>query len=200
MRKIRASALLIGLLGLLAIVVVGCGGSEEQKGSYNADTAEAKQGGEITVLQGGDIQHLDPGQSNYQLDYQTLYSMHRPLYSYKAKETEKPVPDLAAGEPVISKDQKTITVPIKEGVKFSPPVNREVVADDVKYAIERAFSKNGNQGYARVYFGAIEGVPGSKPGEFQEISGLQTPDDHTLVIKLTKPTAGTVKQALVMPM
>ena len=199
MRKIRASALLIGLLGLLAIVVVGCGGSEEQKGSGNADTAEAKQGGEITVLQGSDIQHLDPGESYSQLDYFIQYAMHRPLYSYKAKDLSKPVPDLAASDPVISENQKTLTISLRKGIKFSPPVNREVKADDVKYALERAFTANVQSGYAREYFGDIEGAPGSKLGKYQKISGIQTPDDHTLVIKLTRPTAGTVSQALVMP-
>src|SRR5687768_18047912 len=52
----------------------------------------------------------------------------------------------------ISKDNKTITVKLKSGVKFSPPVNREVTSKDVKYAFERAFSENVPSGYATSYF------------------------------------------------
>jgi ABC-type transport system substrate-binding protein len=45
--------------------------------------------------------------------------VHRP-------DSFKPVPDLAAGAPNISADAKTVTVMLKRGVHFSPPVNREV--------------------------------------------------------------------------
>jgi peptide/nickel transport system substrate-binding protein len=83
-------------------------------------------------------------------------------------------------------------------VKFSPPVNREVTSQDVKYAFERAFTQNVPSGYATSYFGDIKGAP-KAPGKFKDIPGLKTPDDRTLVIELTKPTAVTVAAALVMP-
>src|SRR5215217_2238211 len=109
-----------------------------------------------------------------------------------------PVPDLAEGDPQISKDNKTITVKLRSGVKFSPPVDREVTSKDVKYAFERAFTQNVPSGYATSYFGDIKGAP-KAPGKFQAIPGIKTPDDQTLVIELTKPTAVTVAAALVMP-
>ena len=48
-------------------------------------------------------------------------------------------PDLAESMPEVSSDGCTVTLKIKQGIKFSPPVNREVEAKDVKYAIERGF-------------------------------------------------------------
>ena len=39
--------------------------------------------------------------------------------------------------PEISARRKTVTVHLKEGVHFSPPVNREVTSEDVAYAMER---------------------------------------------------------------
>ena len=113
-----------------------------------------------------------------------------------------PVPDLADGEPEISSDNKTITVKIKKGVKYAPPVDREVTSKDVKYAIERAFTTNVPSGYATSYFAEIEGAPEDAPikiAELKPFTGLQTPDDNTLVIKLTKPVAQRVAAALVMP-
>ncbi len=92
------------------------------------------------------------------------------------------MPDLAEGEPQISKDNKTITVKLRSGVKFSPPVDREVTSRDVKYAFERAFTSNVPSGYATSYFGDIKGAP-SAPGKFRSIPGIKTPDDHTIVLR-----------------
>ena len=110
------------------------------------------------------------------------------------------VPDLAESAPEVSADGKTVTVKIRKGVKFSPPVNREVTSKDVKYAIERGFFNTVNNGYAGAYFGDIEGAKvGAKPGT--RIPGIETPDDQTIVFKLTKPTGGVLAAgALGMPL
>ncbi len=44
------------------------------------------------------------------------------LYSYKPEDGTNMVPDLADGDPQVSEDGKTVTVKIKPGVKYSPPV------------------------------------------------------------------------------
>ena len=85
-------------------------------------------------------------------------------------------PDLAADMPEISEDGKTVTVKLKQGVTFSPPVSREVTSADVKYAIERAFTANVANGYAGVYFGDLDGAP-KEHGKYKEIKGIETPDD-----------------------
>src|SRR3954454_21239260 len=129
------------------------------------------------------------------------YAVNRTLYSFKPDNDEKPVPDVADGEPQISKDGKTITVKIKSGIKYAPPVNREVTSKDIKYGIERAFTSNVPSGYATSYFAEIEGAPSSPVpiSKLEPFAGLQTPDDQTLVIKLTKAVAPRVAAALVMP-
>jgi peptide/nickel transport system substrate-binding protein len=73
-----------------------------------------------------------------------------------------------------------------------------VTSKDVKYAFERAFTANVPSGYAGVYFRDIEGAP-TAPGAFRDIPGIETPDDHTIVFKLSKPSAVLVSQALAMP-
>ena len=91
-----------------------------------------------------------------------------------------------------------MTVKLRPGVKFSPPVNREVTSADVKYGIEPAFFKTVNNGYAGVYFGDIEGAKtGVAPGT--KIKGIETPDPHTVVFKLTRPSGGVLAGALTMP-
>src|SRR5215218_5655868 len=205
MRRVRLSALLIGLIAIFALVAAGCGGSDsEDSGSSSGKSqggapAKGKQGGDLTFLAAADIDYLDPGQSYYTFGYQVLYSTNRPLYSFSPDQPDKPQADLAEGDPQISDDKKQITVKLKTGVKYAPPVNRAVTSKDVKYAMDRAFSANVPSGYATSYFGDIVGAPAKPTKGVQDISGITTPDDQTLVIKLKRPVAVTVAAALVMP-
>ena len=123
-------------------LVVGCGGDDD--GEEPADQGSqpqqgAKQGGDLSVLYAGDVDKIDPGQTYYQYGFLVAYATQRPLYSFKPDDAINPEPDLAEGPPEISSDGKTVTVTIRDGVKYAPPVDREVVSADVKYAIERGF-------------------------------------------------------------
>jgi peptide/nickel transport system substrate-binding protein len=192
-----------------AMAFVACGGGDDDKGGSSttagakagpASIKPGKAGGKLTVLASGDVDYLDPGQDYYTFGYQVQYAVNRMLYSFKPDDSEKPVPDLATGPPEISPDNKTITVHLKKGVKFAPPVNREVKAQDIKYAFERAFSKHVPSSYAGTYFSSIVGTPAkANAGEITPISGIETPDDLTIVFKLKDASAAFVSQALVMP-
>jgi peptide/nickel transport system substrate-binding protein len=190
----------------LALFAAACGGSSGGGGGGSASTTsgteikQGKQGGTMTYLAAADVDYLDPGQTYYTFGYMVAYAVNRTLYSFKPDDSINPVPDLAVAKPKISADNKTITVKIRRGVKYAPPVNREVKAQDIKYAFERAFSKEVPSGYAGTYFSSIVGTP-AKPntGDPKPISGIQTPDDHTIVFKLKTPSAPLVSQALVMP-
>ena len=84
-------------------------------------------------------------------------------------------------------------------MKFSPPVNREVTTKDVKYAIERAFTKTVNGPYVGAFMSDIEGVKAFQDGKAKEISGITTPDDQTIVFTLSRPRAAIVAGALSLP-
>jgi peptide/nickel transport system substrate-binding protein len=198
--------LLAGLVTALALFAAACGSSSKSGGGGGSSTTstgtqvtQGKQGGKLTYLAAGDIDYLDPGQTYYTFGYMVQYAVNRTLYSFKPDNSTTPVPDLATGPPEISSDNKTITVHIKKGVKFAPPVNREVTTKDIKYAFERAFSKNVPSGYAGAYFQSIVGAPPSGSGSIKPISGIETPDDQTIVFKLKEALAPLVSQALVMP-
>jgi len=183
--------------------VSGCGGSNQppQGARAGAPISPGKTGGAVTFLASGDVDHLDPGQMYYAFTYMVHYAVNRTLYSFKPNDGEHPVPDLAEGDPEVSADNRTITIRIRRGVRFAPPVDREVTARDVKYGIERAFTSNVPSGYATSYFSEIDGAP-SEPVAMKDLRsfrGLETPDDHTLVIKLTEPVGPRVAAALVMP-
>jgi peptide/nickel transport system substrate-binding protein len=214
------------LLALLAVtaafVVAACGGSDNNgdngttagggqasqeasgpgkllEGTASSNTGEeGKRGGKITMLAAGDVDFIDPGRTYYSFAFGILNALHRTLYSYGPLSTDETIPDLAESQPEVSADGKTVTVKIRKGVKYSPPVNREVTSADVKYAVERAFTSALGNGYARAYFGDLVGAP-KKPGGYKAISGIETPDDQTIVFKLTRGTGRTVAGALVMP-
>src|SRR5688500_2204664 len=191
------------VVAALALAASGCGGSDEGSGPEGGSESsgapiKGKKGGKVTFLAAADVDYVDPGQSYYTFGYTVQYAVNRPLYSFEPDDAETPVPDLAEGEPEISDDNKTITVKLRPGVRFSPPVDRAVTAKDVEYAMERAFTANVPSGYATSYFGDIVGAP-DEPGRYKDIKGISAPDDRTLVLELDKPTAVTVAAALVMP-
>jgi peptide/nickel transport system substrate-binding protein len=203
MRRARLSFLLLSLLAVFALVAAGCGGDDDEGGgggdAQTGAPTEGKQGGDLTFLAAADVDYLDPGQSYYTFGYQVLYATNRPLYSFSPDQPDQAQPDLAEGDPQISEDNKTITVKLKTGIKYAPPVNREVTSEDVKYAMERAFSANVPSGYATSYFADITGAPDEPTKGVKPIEGIETPDPQTLVINLDRPTGQMVAAALVMP-
>ena len=168
--------------------------SGENGGGANVSASQGQQkGGTLKVVSAEGWQHLDPGESYFQIDYLVMYAVHRPLYSFDP--SSKLTPDLAAGPAEISPDGKTVTVKIKPNVMFSPPLSRAVTSDDVKYAFERLFNPNVPNGYATSYY-PIVGADKAKGGP---ISGIETPDKTTIVFHLTTNYGATFAQALTLP-
>src|SRR4051794_29607375 len=197
----RAVAMLAAATALLG--AAGCGGGDNNDSGTTKTSSSApsgaKAGGDLTILYSADTDNIDPGISYYQYGMNIAYATQRPLYSYKPDNAKDLEPDLAEGPPQISSDGKTVTVKIKSGVKFSPPVNRVVTSKDVKYGIERGFLKTVNGPYVGAYMGDMVGLKDFQSGKAKDISGIQTPDDTTIVIKLTRPRGAIVAGCLSMP-
>jgi len=193
---------------LLALFVAACGSdNSSSSGDKAAEKSSANQkealssgqkGGTLTQLGSSDVDFLDPGHSYYTAGFQVIYATNRTLYSFKPEDGTNPVPDLAEADPEISPDKKTVTVKIRKGVKFGPPVNRDVTSADVKYAIERFFSVNVGGQYPG-YFSPIVGTPAKPTTGVKPISGITTPDPQTVVFKLKQPVGVSFAAALVMP-
>lgn len=184
--------LLVALLAL-ALIGAGCGGSDKKDtggGNVSKPAAGAKKGGTLTVISQGDVDSLDPGYWYYQYDYMAMQQpTQRMLYGWEPDKTV-PSPDIAEGQPEVSDGGKTVTIKLKKGIKYSPPLqNRTVKAADFKYSYERCFLPQVGNGYINTYFGNLEGVKAYTDGKAKEITGLQAPDDNTLVFKTTEPNA-----------
>lgn len=193
---------------LSAAVVAGCGAGGSKPGgatgggtTSGTDTGQgATRGGTLEVVSSQDIGGaggLDPGSAYGGIDLLYLTATQRTLYAYEPGSPNKVVPDLAAGPPQVSDGGKTLTVKLRPGVRFSPPVKREVTAGDVKYAIERGFNPHVANPYAGTYYGSLVGARHANGGP---IRGIATPDDHTVVLRFTEPVADLVVQAATLPL
>ncbi len=93
------------------------------------------------------------------------------------------VPDAATDLGKISNGGKRYTFKIKQGVKFGPPLNRQVTSADFKFAMDRIKDPNLAAGYGFYY---------------NEVKNVQTPDPQTVVYNLSKPI-GDFRLRLSMP-
>jgi peptide/nickel transport system substrate-binding protein len=177
-----------GALSCALIVVAACGGDRERA---------VGPGGTLTLLSSSDVDFLDPGRTAFAQGVQVARATQRALYGYAPTDLSKRVPDLAAREATVSADGRTITVPIRAGVRFSPPVDREVTSHDVAYALSRIFSRNVACPYFG-YFGDLVGAPDELTDGVPRIRGITTPDEHTIVFRLRHATSETFLKALTM--
>jgi peptide/nickel transport system substrate-binding protein len=223
MRKYR-TAIVGAIVAVLTLGVAACGGSSSSSsnssgGSSTSSSATPKialkpgenpvgqtlygkkKGGTLTVYSSEDFEHLDPGESYFELDYAVMYSTQRPLFSYPPNSQDTLVPDLATVMPTtanggITNGGKTVTVHIQPNVKFSPPVNRVVTSKDVAFAIERGANPNVANPYME-YYASVIGASTAKGGPW---AGISTPNSTTIVFHMNKPQAQVLIGALSLPL
>lgn len=143
-----------------------------------------KQGGDIVVTYKDDITTLDPAIGYDWVNWSMIKSLYSRLMDYEPG-TPNLVPSLAESF-TVSPDGLTYTFKLRKGVKFSN--GREVVASDVKYSIERAVNPK-TQGPGAGFFGAIKGFDDETSGKTETLSGIETPDDGTVIFQLSRPDA-----------
>ena len=212
-------ALMLGTALVAAGALAACGSDSSSDSSsdsgatgsdqFAAPTAapeDAQQGGDLTVLAASDVDYIDPGAAYYQWTYMVTGATQSPLEAYAPDDVENATPLLATEDPTVSDDGKTVTYTIRDDVKFSPPVNRTVTAADVKYAIERSLLPGVPNGYVQTYLSGVQGMDkavkeaqADPTGGAPDISGITTPDDTTLEIKLDDTTSIGVIGALTLP-
>jgi len=158
---------------MAALIVVG-----------GAAQAAPKQGGEMVVTYKDDISTLDPAIGYDWQNWSMIKSLFDGLMDYKPGTTEL-IPDLAESY-TISDDGLTYTFKLRPGVKFHN--GRTLTAADIKYSIERSVNPK-TQSPGQGFFWQIAGFEEMTSGKANELSGITTPDDRTVVIRLSQPDA-----------
>jgi peptide/nickel transport system substrate-binding protein len=194
----KHAVLVVAVLGTAALMTIA---ALAVTGSVLSRLHEIKgeRGGTLTVVSLEGSPDLDPARINDVYGTMIARAVDRTPYTFRP-DREGPQPDLAEGTPEISDDSTQVTVTIRSGVHFSPPVNREVTARDVAYGIARGFLPGVDSPSAQLYFADVKGVAAVAAGRRTLPSGLQTPDDHTLEIHLSAPTGRLVADALTLPL
>ena len=86
----------------------------------------------------------------------------------------------------ISKDGLSYTFKLHKGVKFHN--GREIVAQDVKYSLERTTNAK-TESPGAGFFDSISGMEAYKKGKAKEVSGITVVDPSTVKFTLTRPDA-----------
>ena len=98
------------------------------------------------------------------------------------------VPDLATSVPTPTDNGLTYTFTLKPGIKFGPPFNRPITSKDIAAAFQRINTKALVAEYGFYYNGVINGIDLQASSATTPVSGIETPDDQTIIFHLAKPT------------
>ena len=178
----------------LAFLLAGCGGSTSGSTSPSqAATAAPVKGGTLVATYQGEPQGLDPaidweGQG-WAIEH-TMFNTFVKYASASGSAGTEMLPDLATEVPTqqnggIADGGTTYTFHLKKGIKFAPPVDREVTSADFKYSFERMMADP--KAPATGFYTGVAGAQAFMDGKAKEIVGYTTPDKYTVVIKLDKP-------------
>ena len=188
MRRVRLSALLIGLIAVLALVAAGCGGADsEQRLERRRQTSRRRHGRRGQAGRRRSPSSPPPTSTTstrarryYTFGYLVHYAVNRTLYSFKPGATRQAA---CRTSPTASRRSPTtrrqITVKIKPGIKYAPPVNREVTSADIKYAYRARLQRQRAVGLRDLVLRRDRGrARAGRSTGVKPISGITTPDDH----------------------
>jgi peptide/nickel transport system substrate-binding protein len=171
----------IGVALLVATVFAGA--------ATSAPSAQSKadaRGGTFRYDNINDFDYIDPSLAYFSHSWQLGAAVGLQLLGYADKEGPEGSrlrAEAAAGMPTVSKDGKTYTFKIKQGFRFSN--GTPVTSRNFAFAINRALNPK-MQSPASSFVEDIVGAKAVLDGKVATASGVTTPNNSTLVVKLTK--------------
>lgn len=198
----KAPWLMVGAVAMAgSVVLAGCGGDDSASSTNDSGTATKGGTYRLAMTDLGYTSGFDPTAEYTAVGWNTMKNLLlRGLVGNRGTSGvagNEPVADLATAVPEPTDGGLTWTFTLKKGVKFGPPVDRAVTSKDVAYAFQRLGTPSVAAGYA-FYYSVIKGFDDFAAGKAKTISGIETPDDQTIVFHLTKPT-GDFPQRLSLP-
>lgn len=134
-----------------------------------AEASDVEEGGELVVALASDPDLLDPTQSRSLVSRYVYSAICEKLYD--VDENAELVPQLAAELPDVSDDGRTVTIPLRDGIRFGDGTRFDAAA--VKQSLDRHRTLE---------------TSGRKT-EMGPIDRIEAPDDTTVVIHLSAPFA-----------
>lgn len=180
-------------ISVVGLILVGCTApspTEQAASAGEESTASSatddKYGGTLVASYSREPKSFDPPQAWSTMDWGTAAQL---LFNgvYVFDENNNLAPDLAADMPEISEEGRLYTVRLKEGVLFHN--GRELVAEDVKYSLERNAKPDSGTWNATAPLSNIVGGQAVIDGEAESAEGIRVIDDHTLEFELVEADA-----------
>ncbi|MET8310207.1 MULTISPECIES: ABC transporter substrate-binding protein [unclassified Micromonospora] len=134
-----------------------------------ADPAAVKQGGKLVIALSAEPDALDPTLSRSLYSRYVFQAMCQKLYD--VNEQAQVVPQLATALPTTSSDGRTVTISLRQGVRFGDGTAFDSAA--VKATLQRHLTN----------------ARSARKSELGPIDGVDTPDAHTVVLRLKQPFA-----------
>ena len=193
-RRAALAAAVLALGVILAVGLAACGATSDDGTSSSASASGApKQGGTLTLSYLSEPSSLDPAIAWNVIDWQIEHDIYQGFLKYEPKAGAAGtalIPCLATEVPStanggISADGKTYTFHLRSGVKFQPPVSREITAEDFKYSFERMMSSP--RAPATSFYMGVVGADEFMKGKAKDISGFKVVDASTVQITLKSP-------------
>ena len=165
--------------------------------AYNAASTtviapSTKAGGTLKYVLTDAPDSMDPGNTYYAFNWNFTRLYARPLVTFKTvpgKDGLTAVPDLAASLGAASDGGKTWTYKLRPGLKYED--GTPVKSTDVAYAVARSnYTAELTDGpkYFQQYLTDTKKYQGPyKDKNLADLSGIETPDDTTIVFHLTAP-------------
>ncbi|MCI2393831.1 ABC transporter substrate-binding protein [Aliiroseovarius sediminis] len=174
--------------------------------------AEGQKGGVLKILGSGDLGRLDPTTVATVTDNNFVRATARTLISYESSMDEEvriaPKGDLATEVSEPTDDGLTYTFTLRDGATWDAPDGaRAIVAADFERGLKRACNPALGTPFLTYYVSLIEGMEAFCDGfakvdptpeamkdyiQNNDISGIEAPDDKTVVFKLTEPAGDFV--------
>ncbi|TNH26919.1 ABC transporter substrate-binding protein [Micromonospora orduensis] len=137
-----------------------------------ADPAAVKKGGKLVIALSAEPDALDPTLSRSLYSRYVFQAMCQKLYD--VNEQAQVVPQLATALPTTSGDGRTVTIPLRQGVRFADGTPFDSAA--VKATLQRHLTNSRS----------------ARRSELGPIDGVDTPDAQTVVLRLKQPFAPLV--------
>jgi oligopeptide transport system substrate-binding protein len=183
----RGLVILAGVLIVAGLVLGACGTSTSSTSSPKA-AGTPKPGGTFVYPIGADPQGIEPLNLQEADAAQITHQVFQGLYALQLQPdgTTASVPDLAE-KTEMSPDAKTFTFTIKQGVKFAPPVNREVTAQDFvdswNYVLDAQY-KSALSGYIFQNLAGLDPKTGYRKGT-APLSSVKATGKYTFKVTLS---------------
>jgi YVTN family beta-propeller protein len=154
------------------------------------------------VLREDWLEQIDPAVAWSSRKWELEYATEAKLYNYRDPDATHSgaelIPEVAAGFPRASADERTFTIAVRPGFRFSPPSGRPVTAQTLRYSIERALSPDlGDFRPASFFLTDLAGEDAYLNGTAPHIRGLSVRGSQ-LVMRFTAPKPD-LAEILAMP-